>query len=308
MPAAAQGFTIAGTVTHGGGPTRQPLAGRWAVLHQITAQGGAPLDSTRTDAAGRYRFRLPTVDTAAVYLVSTDWHGIGYFSAPARLLGRPVDTLETLVVYDTSSVGAPIRLIRRLITIARSEATDGTFDVLEAWSIENPGPTARVSDDTARPVWTVSLPPTALQFQARESDVSPEAVVRRGDGVAVYGTIAPGGVRQVTATYALPADTRELELAIDQWTQQLDLLIEGEDVTAVGGDLASLGSTRVEGRTFQRFVGGPLEAGTTVGVTLPRAPLGTQAVLPVVVGVLILALAGGMWMALRPRRAASSPG
>ena len=278
------------------------MPSRWAVLHRITAQGGAPVDSTRTDRAGRYRFRLDAVDTAAVYLVSTEWNGIGYFTAPVRLIGRPVDTLETLVVYDTSSVGASTRLIRRLVTIVRGNAADGAFDVLEAWSIENPGPTARVTDDTAHPVWQVALPATAIQFQPRESDVSPDAVQRRGDAAAVFATIAPGGIRQISATYALPGDVRRVEIPLDQWTGQLDLLVEGEGITLSGAGVEPLGSELIEGRTFQRFGGGPLESGGAVALMLPSRRVGIGAALPIIVGVLAIALAGGMWLALRPRR------
>lgn len=306
-PAGAQAFAIVGDIAHGGTSARRPVPGRWAVLHRITVQGGAPLDSMRTDGAGRYRFRLATVDTAAVYLVSTEWDGIGYFTAPVRLVGRPADTVETLVVYDTSSSGPPIRLIRRLITIVRGQTADGSFDVLEAWSIENPGSTARVTQDTAQPVWSVALPSRAMQFQVGDGDLSPDAVRRRGDAADVIGTIAPGGIRQLTVTYALPRDTRTLEIPLSQWTGQLDLLIEGEQASATAAGLEPLGSEVIEGRTLQRFAGGPLEPGGVVVITLPRAPLGAQTVVPVVVGVIALALAAGMWLALRPRRVSSQP-
>jgi len=277
------------------------------VLHRVTVQGGAPLDSTRTDGAGRYRFRLAGVDTAAVYLVSTEWDGVGYFSAPVRLIGRPVDTLEALVVYDTSSVGPPIRLIRRLITIVRGQTADGAFDVLEAWSIENPGHTARVTQDTARPVWSVALPTAALQLQIGEGDVSPEAVRRRADAAALFGTIAPGAIRQLTATYILPAGTRVIEVPLTQWTGQLDLLVEGAGASVSAAGIEPVGTEVLEGRTLQRFVGGPLEPGPPVIVSLPPASPGTRAVVPVIVGVLALALAAGMWIALRPRPRSTHP-
>lgn len=307
MRANAQAFTVVGDVTHAGESGRRPAAGRWAVLHRVTVQGGAPLDSTRTDGSGRYRFRLASVDTTAVYLVSTEWDGVGYFSAPVRLIGRPVDTLEALVVYDTSSVGPPIRLIRRLITIVRGQTADGAFDVLEAWSIENPGRTARVTQDTARPVWAVTLPATALQLRIGEGDISPDAVRRRGDAAAVFGTIAPGAIRQLTATYVLPADSRVIEIPLTQWTGQLDLLVEGAGASVSAAGVEAVGTEVIEGRTLQRFVGGPLEPGPAVIVALPRAPPGTRVVVPVIVGVLTLALGAGMWIALHPRAGSARP-
>jgi hypothetical protein len=293
---------MTGTVARGGaGDARMLVAGRWAVLHRVTAQGGAPLDSTRTDRTGRFRFHLAAPDTTAVYLVSTEWDGVGYFSAPARLIGRPVDTLETLVVWDTSSTGPPISLVRRLMTVARLENADGTLDVLEVFHLQNVGPTARVSADTARPVWSVAIPGAAIQFQPIESDVSPEAVVRRGDEIAVYGTIAPGGLRQVSVTYSLPSDLRTLSLPVDQPTGQVDILIEGKGADVSGPSVTALAPDSIEGRTFRRFATGPLDAGAVLTVTLPAGRIGPQGVLPFVVGALALAFVAAAWFALRPR-------
>lgn len=265
-------------------------------------EGGAAIDSIRTDAAGRYRFRVAAPDTAAVYLVSTEWMGIGYFSHPARVAGRPVDTLETLVVFDTSSTGPPLRLVRRLATFVRSEEEDHGIDVLDAYYLENPGTAARISGDTVRPAWAIALPAGAVRFQSQDSDVSPDGVVRRGDSTAVYATIAPGGIRQIAVTYAFPRDTRRVTLPIDQWTGELDLLVEGRESDVTGGGLAPLRVEEIEGRTFRRFQGGPLEAGTAVTITLHGPGRGAQVVLPFAVGALVLVFGAGLYVALRPRR------
>lgn len=295
---------MAGGVARGGaGDTRAPLAGRWVVLHRITPQGGAPLDSVRTDRRGRFAFHLAAPDTTAVYLASTEWHGVGYFTAPARLEGRPSDTLETVVVWDTSSTGPPLSLVRRLITIARLENTDGTFDVLEVFHILNAGTTARVTGDSARPVWSVAIPDGAIQFQPREGDVSPDAVLRRGDDVVVLGTIAPGGVRQVSVTYSLPRDLRSLRVPVDQPTGQVDILIEGEGAEVGGPTVSVLPSDSIEGRVFQRFTTAALHSGEVLSVTLP-ARASAQSVLPYVVAALALTLVAAAYVALRPRRGA----
>lgn len=298
---------MTGDVARGGaGGARTPVAGRWAVLHRVTAQGGAAVDSVRTDRGGRFRFRLAAPDTGAVYLVSTAWDGVGYFTAPVRLIGRPADTLETLVVWDTSSTGPPIQLVRRLTTIARLDNADGTFDVLEVFHIENRGVTARVTSDTARPVWSVTIPAAAIQFQAREGDVSPDAVVRRGDQVGVYGTIAPGAIRQVSVTYALPRDLRSFVVPVDQPTGQVDLLIEGDGADVAGPTVAALDPDSIEGRVFRRFATGALDAGAVLTVTLPAARAGVQGILPFVIAAVAVAFAVGAFVALRPRRGAAA--
>ena len=169
----------------------------------MTEQAAATGGLARTDRSGRYRFRLAAVDTAAVYMFSPEWHGIGYFTAPVRSEGRSADTHETLVVYDTSSSGPPLRLVRRLLTVARFQERDGAFVALEAWHVQNSGQTARVAADTTNPVWAIALPAGATDFQVRDGDVSSEAVVRRGDRAAVFGTIAPGAARQILVTYGV---------------------------------------------------------------------------------------------------------
>ena len=305
VAAGAQGLTVVGRIVHGGRDDA-PLAGRWAVLHRVTREGGAPLDSQRTDGAGRFRFALRSVDTSAIYFASTEWHGIGYFSVPVRVMGTPADTLEPLTVYDTSSAGPPIQLVRRLVTVARISETDGSFDVLEALFLQNPGNTARISTDTARPVWVMALPRGAIQLRAGEGDVSPEAVVRRGDSLAVYGTLAPGPLRQLTVNYSLPADIGRLEVPIDQATGQVDVYVEGKGVAAVGPALQSMGSDTIEGRTFSRFTASELAAGGVITVTLPGARLGPQLALPLLVGAVVLLLGVGAWWALR-RRPAPAP-
>lgn len=308
--ATGQGFGIAGAVAHGGRDGRPPLAGRWTVLHRVTEQGGAPVDSTRTDRSGRYRFRLAAVDTAAVYIVSTEWHGIGYFTAPVRSEGRSADTLETLVVYDTSSSGPALRLVRRLLTVARFQERDGAFAALEAWHVQNPGQTARVASDTTNPVWSITLPGGVTDFQVRDGDVSPEAVVRRGDRAAVFGTIAPGAARQILVTYGFSATTRQVAVPVDQWTGQMELLVEGGDAGATGPALQRLEPETVEGRTFQHFRADQPDVGAVFVITLPAAAAGAQTALPfivAIVAIVVLLLAGGLYVAFRPRRTAAVP-
>lgn len=284
------------------------------MLHRVTRDGGAALDSVRTDPRGGFRFRLPSVDTTAIYLVSAEWQGIGYFSSPARLLGRPRDTLPALTVYDTSAAGPPPVLLRRLVSFARlGQGGDGSWDVLEAMQVENRSRTTRVSTDSARPTWTWVLPPGAIQFQAADGDISPEAIARRGDSVAVFGAIAPGAIRQLTVTYRLPANQATVTIPIDQATSALELLIEGEgaDVAVLGGErLETVGAQEVEGRTFTHFRSAALAAGTSVLVTLPRAPRGPQTLVAGAVVAIGLLLAAGLWVAFgRPRAVAgAAPG
>src|SRR5204862_530735 len=65
------------------GPTGRPAVRTWVVLHQVSLGGGGqPIDSTRTDARGAYALTIRRPDSAAIYVVSTWYAGIAYFSEP----------------------------------------------------------------------------------------------------------------------------------------------------------------------------------------------------------------------------------
>src|SRR2546430_13126075 len=73
--------------------------------------GGQPIDSTRTDARGAYALTIRRPDSATIYVVSTWYAGIAYFSEPITP-GRSSSSLRPLSVYDTSSTGPPVRVTR----------------------------------------------------------------------------------------------------------------------------------------------------------------------------------------------------
>ncbi len=295
----AQRVVVTGRLLDGG-PDGKPLAGAWAVLHQVTmGGGGGPIDSARSDARGTYALRIPRVDSTAIYVVSTWSRGIAYFSEPIRVLGRPAATVQPLAVYDTSSAGPGIRVARRLLTIARPKQ-DGARHVLEILELVNPGRATRIANDTTRPTWQGAIPSQAIQFQVGQGDLSPPAVARRGDSVAVFGPIPPGPSKQLSYAYVLPADVRLVTVPIDQWTGELDLLLE-DSAAVVAPGLESLGAQDVETRRFERYRTRALEPAARVTIALPSAAFRVQALVPAVVGLVALALGLGFVVALRRR-------
>src|SRR5439155_163863 len=144
----AQQAVVTGRVLYG--PTGRPAVRTWVVLHQVSMGGGGqPIDSTRTDARGAYALTIRRPDSATIYVVSTWYAGIAYFSEPITP-GRSSSSLRPLYVYDTSSTGPPVRVTRRLITVAR-EKRDGSRDVVVLVELENPGGARRVARDTLLP-------------------------------------------------------------------------------------------------------------------------------------------------------------
>ena len=264
--------------------------------------GGQPIDSTRTDARGVYALTVRHPDSTSIYLVASLRAGIAYVSEPIRGAGQgPTASLRPLYVYDTSSTGPAVRIARRLVTVARPKK-DGTRDVLELVELVNPGPTTRVATDTLRPTWAGSIPPVAIQFRVGQGDVSPQAVARRSDSVAVYGPLPPRERKQLSYTYVLPATVRSVSLPIDEGTEEVDLLLEDTAAVVTTPHLDSLPVEDIAGRRFARYRTPPLAAGTALAITFPAPAFGVEALIPLIVGLAALALAVGFVVAVRRGR------
>jgi len=280
------------------GPTGRPAARTWVVLHQVSMGGGGqPIDSTRTDARGTYALTIRRPDSAAIYVASTWRAGIAYFSEPTAP-GRSTSSLRPLYVYDTSSTGPAVRVIRRLVTVAK-EKRDGSRDVLELLELVNPGVATRVARDTLRPTWAGAIPSVAIQFRVGQGDVSPQVVTRRGDSVAVYGPLPPDERKQLSYTYVLSATVRRVSVPIDQPTDEVDLLLEDTAAVVTAGKLDSLGAEDIGGRRFARYRTPPLPAGAALAIVFTERRFAPESLVPFVIGFAALVLAVGFVVALR---------
>lgn len=281
----------------------RPLPGHWVVLHAMTQGGGGPIDSVRTGADGRYRFAIPRVDSNAVYAVSAEYAGIAHFSELLVLAGRLSADYGSLVVYDTATAGQPIRIAIRFLTVGGARP-DGARDVLEAVDLQNPGTRTRVPADSATPVWRGVIPSGIVEWQVGESDVSAEAVARRGDTVSVFAPLAPGGSKQISFAYVLPDTMHVFRVPLDQPVGELLLLVEDTTATVTAPGLAAMSNETVEGRRFARYRATGVPAGGVLEIRLPPPGFRVARLVPWIVGLAALALAAGLWVALRkPRRA-----
>ena len=302
-------MTVSGRVLLGGRDS-VPLRGNWAILHRVTRQSGGKFDSVRTDAAGRYRMQLPrpraAADSDAVYVVSTEFDSLAYFSLPLNVQGRTAVRVEDLVVYPATKGAPPIDLARRLVTIGLP-APDGTREILEILELQNAGLSTRITDDTLVPTWSGAIPPSAIQFQAGQGDISPEAMKRVGDRVFVLGAIPPGQVKQLSYSYTLPAGGGRFTIPIDQATRDLNLLIEDTVAAVEAPGVESLGVQDIEQRRFGAYRAGPLTPGALVTIGLPRGAFRPQMLVPYVVGLLGAGMLAALVWALRRKPLASGP-
>jgi hypothetical protein len=263
----AQGFTLSGTVFKVEGLDSAALPGAWAVLHRITAEGGAPLDSSVTDPKGRYRLRVGSADSTSVYVVSVSYGGVAYFTQPLRAPQTSEIRLDPIMVYDTSSAGPPIELSQRHIIVRRPEDRRGRR-VLEILVLANRGRLTRIAPDTSRPVWQGELPRGAAGLEVGDSEVSHQAVYRRGNSVAVAAPMPPGE-KQILLSYFLPGD--KLELTLDQPVGRFNVLAEDSSARLVAGPLESLGIEELEGIGFARFSASGVPPGSEVILKLQKS-------------------------------------
>ena len=286
-----------------------PLAHARVVLHRVGADAQGPIDSAVADGAGRFRFRF-RADTAALYLLSSRYGGIEYFSQPVHTNPARPDTAIVVQAYDTSST-APIAVEARHIVVPRAGA-DGSRPVLDLIVLRNDGIRARVAPDSAHPSWSLTLPRGAGEMQVGESEVSPDAIVRQGDTVSVLAPIAPGQ-KQLSIAYAtVPIDGR-LRFPVGPVVTPVNLLVEEPDARVSGAGLALADTQVIEGRSFRRYTG-RVPAGGVITLQVTGGPgRASWRVLAGLVGGVALALAVAAGRVIRrprsaPRGAAAGAG
>jgi hypothetical protein len=294
VPLFAQTIPAAGTVLKA---DSTPVPGTRVVLHQVGRALQGPLDSIRTDRRGRFRFAFRP-DSSVLYLLSVRYAGIEYFSPPVHINPERPDTAIRLIVYDTSGT-APVSLEARHLVLTRP-GEDGSRSVLDLVVLLNSGRQTRVAPDSAGASWSGLLPRGTIGLELGESDVSPDAVTRRGDSLLVAAPLAPGE-KQVTVQYVIPAGRKDLELRFTEPVSTVNVLAEEDGVVVSGGTLALADSQVLQGRSFRRWTGA-VPAGATLRVALPDGAPVPGWLLPSLVGALVLALGGAGWYFLARQR------
>jgi hypothetical protein len=258
------------------------------LLHRVGRSAQGPVDSIIADRAGRFRFRF-VPDTAAVYLASTRYAGIEYFSPAIHTNPALPDTALAIVVSDTSSV-VPVELEARHLVVAEP-GQDGNRGVLDLIILRNRGDRTRVAADSTHPSWSTPLPSGTFGFEPGEGDISPDALRRVGNRLELLAPIAPGE-KQLILQYGLPASTRNVELPFEEPADLVNVLVADRGARVSGGGLVPADTEVIQGRTYRRWMG-PVTAGATVRIRLGGAGQAPRWVLPV----LVAALAAGLLVA-----------
>ena len=290
VAAAQDGFIVAaGRVVRIGAADTTPAAGVEVVLHRIGRDRQAPIDTVRTDAAGRFRFLFPA-DTTALHLLTSRHHGIQYFSEPVHTNPARPDTALVLAVHDTSS-RQPVVLAARHIVLS-APAPDGTRNVVELLALRNDGPLTRVPADTGAAVWSWRIPAGTAAFTADEGELTAGALELRGDSVLVHAPLPPG-LREITVEYLLPAGRAQARFPFDAGAETVNLLVEDIEARVTAPGLMPAESlSAIQERRFRRW-SGSVRAGETISAVLPVRGRWANRVLAALIAVVALGLVLG---------------
>lgn len=272
--------TVRGRVLRGARERVTPVAGVWVVLHRVGQDGAAPLDSVRSDGAGRYAFTYRrSGDSTAAYFVSCVFAGVAYFTAPLkerRVTGDDAD----IVVHDSTSAPIPIQVRGRHFIVAAPD-TSGRRPILEVYELSNDTVLTRVAGRAGEAVWQSRLLTNAANFAVGQTDFSTEAVALEQGEVRVTAPFAPG-LKQLSYTYDVPVE-KEFAWSLDAPADVLEVLIEDAMGRADGGGLRAQGPTVTNGRTFARFVAQDVPAGVVIHISAPGSRAVSQNTLRILI-------------------------
>jgi hypothetical protein len=247
-----------------------PVRGQWVVLHRVGSGGGAPVDSMRTNATGRYRIRYTgrPDDAEALYFVSARFSGIAYFTPPlrdARVGGGDGD----IVVYETSNDANGLQWQGRHLVV--SAPRGNRREIAEIFELENAGTRTIIAKDSTHPVWSLILPPRAESTAVAPGDISAASVTFRAGRAELYAPVSPG-VRQVAITYLLPLDAFPISVPVERQVSVLEVLLEEPRAAVEGGKLAEVAPALIDGRQFRRFLAQDVPSNSVMRVSAPPPP------------------------------------
>ncbi len=286
-------------VRRAGGDTLAAGSAR-VVLHHVSREASGKLDSAVANGRGDFRFRFSR-DTAQVYLLSTRWSGIEYFSDPLPGSSLTATTTLTLLVADTTS-DVMAETAGRFLVLG-SPGASRERRVVDLYVLRNPGDRTLVGGPGDAPTWRAPLPPGAVQPRVGSvgSEISAEAVRFERDSVMVLAPIAPGE-KQLLVEYLIPSSLARLE--VDPVTRDSVQVVAEEQGVRVDG-LVRAADQVLDGRTFGRWAG---RTGATIVVTFPVEASGDRALLPLLAGAgLVMIAAVAVALRKRPRAAGAPP-
>ncbi|MDB4900088.1 MAG: hypothetical protein JWN53_1896, partial [Gemmatimonadetes bacterium] len=251
-----------------------PVSGVMVTVHRVGPDSSGPLDSTRTDAAGRYRLSFTRFGSDdAVYFAAVVYRGIAYFSAPLRAAVTRGDD-GVITVFDTTSAPLPFTIQGHHVVVSAPGPT-GARTVIEVYELSNDTTVTVVSRDTLTSVWSAALPRGATHVAGGQGDVAPGALVVRDGRIHMLAPFGPG-VKQLSFSYSLDESAFPLELTLDRQTSVFEVLLEEQGAQARSASLRAQGEATTQGHTFKRFLAQGAPAGERLRIDVPSTAVATR--------------------------------
>lgn len=272
-----------------------PVPDVMVTLHRVGSDMAAPLDSTRADSRGRYRFDfVRSGDRDAIYFVSASYGGIAYFTPP--LSSATVEGEEAeIAVFDTTSAPVPISSRGHHVVVSAVDA-NGMRNITEVYELANDSSVTRVaSRRNGGEVWSAILPAKAGNFHVTQGDIPAQAVKFESGKAIVLAPIAPG-LKQLAFSYSLPASAFPLSIPIVRETQILEILVEEQQGMVSGAKLEEKDPVALERRSFRRFLAADVPANSVSVIDLPA--VASRGIDPRYLIALTIVIGGAMIFAL----------
>jgi hypothetical protein len=250
----------------------EPVTGAWVVLHRVGPDSAGPVDSVRSDSRGRYSFNYTrTGSSDAIYFVSASHDGIAYFTPPLAE-GKVSGNDGEITVFDTTTGRVPISLRGHHVVVSAADA-NARRAVVEVYDISNDSTLTRIAkgETPAGATWQTHVVDGIGDFKVSQGDISAAAVSYANGVVSVFAPLAPG-IKQLSFSYSLPANSFPLKLPIEKETGIYEILIEEKAGSVVAPHMKEMEPVTVEERNFRRFLGSDLPENSVAVIDLPAPP------------------------------------
>ncbi|MFL5558125.1 MAG: hypothetical protein ACJ794_05780 [Gemmatimonadaceae bacterium] len=288
---------VSGRIVRPGASKMDAVSGAWVVLHRVGPDRAGPLDSTLSDARGRYSFNyVRSGSDDAIYFVSASYDGIAYFTPPLADGNVTGDDGE-ITVFDTTSRPVPVSLRGHHVVVSAADA-NARRSIVEVYDLSNDSSVTRVAigDTPEGATWRTHITPAATDFKVSQGDISSAAVTYANGVVSVFAPLAPG-TKQLSFSYSLPAKSFPLKLPLERETGIYEIMIEEKAGSVTGPHLKEVDPVTVDDRNFRRFLASDMPENSVAVIDLP-APPSTRTIDPRYLVAITLVIGGSMVLAL----------
>lgn len=268
--------SIAGRVLDGtaGG---SPVADQEVVLQGVRHAAEAsilPVQTTRTDAEGNFRFDGLPVSEENSFLVFVTYETIEYGSRDVKLTTEEPSAELEMEVYGSTTSDDQVRVALDHVVL-EADAEAQALSVLEVFQVLNEGDRAYVSEGengTSLPTLQLSLPDGASQVRVI-SGVTPQDLVPTAAGLADTTPLIPGE-KEVALGYDLPYAESDLlfQKTLAYPTDRLAILVQDAGFTVDSTTLSAPQPTEMGEDQYLLLTGESLAAGEQIDLSLSGLP------------------------------------